>query len=207
MDFDGVILDSTELKTQAFVSVYEGESPPKLAQVLAYQRLHGGVTRRAKFAYFEQHIFGRPGDNESIERLAAAYRNLIYERVLACPFVRGAEDFLELARGRIDLHVISGTPQDELVEIIERRRLTSFFRTIVGAPATKRDAFEAILRENQLVAADTTAIGDANTEYWAADALGVPFIGVVAQGESNPFPANVVTIRSLDRLPVVLGIQ
>ncbi len=207
MDFDGVILDSTELKTQGFVTVYDGEPRAKLAEVLAYQRLHGGVTRRAKFAYFERNIFGRPGDAETIERLAMAYRSLVYEAVLGCSFVRGAEEFLELAHGRIDLHVVSGTPQEELAEIIERRGLTSFFRTIVGAPATKRDAFEAILRENRLAPAETAAIGDAATEYWAAAELGISFIGVVAQNEPNPFPRTVPTIRSLEQLPGLLGIR
>jgi phosphoglycolate phosphatase-like HAD superfamily hydrolase len=207
MDFDGVILDSMKIKTQAFLTVYERESPSRLAQVLAYQRLHGGVTRRAKFAHFEQAIFGRPADGDAIERLAAAYRELIYEAVVACPFVRGAEDFLELAQDRIALHVISGTPRDELLEIIERRGLSSYFHSIAGAPTTKRDAFETILKENQLIAGETTAIGDATTEYWAADELGIPFIGVVPDGEPNPFPTNVPAIRSLEQLPALLGIR
>ena len=97
MDFDGVILDSMELKTQGFVKVYAGEPPSKLAEVLAYQRLHGGVTRRTKFAYFEKSIFGRTGDNETIERLAATYRGIIYDAVLATSFVPGAEEFLRRA--------------------------------------------------------------------------------------------------------------
>jgi phosphoglycolate phosphatase len=207
MDFDGVILDSMELKTQGFVTVYEGEPPSKLAQVLAHQRLHGGVTRRAKFAYFEQHVFGRAGDNETIEHLASAYRDLIYAAVLACPFVRGAEEFLRRAQGQIGLHVISGTPQEELLEIIERRGLTSYFHTIAGAPMTKRAAFEAILNENDLIAAETVAIGDATTEYLAADELGIPFIGVVPDGMPNPFPPGVPTLRSLEELPAILGVQ
>src|SRR5664279_5292976 len=159
MDFDGVILDSMELKTRAFATVYEGEAPSRLEDVLAYQRLHGGVTRRTKFEYFERNIFGRPGDRETIERLASKYRDLVYEAVVACPFVRGAEQFLKAAQGRIDLHVVSGTPQAELREIIDRRNLASYFQTIVGAPTTKRAAFQAILSESKLLPTMATAIG------------------------------------------------
>ena len=207
MDFDGVILDSMEIKTQGFVRVYAGEPPSKLSEVLAYQRLHGGVTRRTKFAYFERSIFGRPGDSETVERLASAYRDIVYDAVVATEFVRGAEEFLKRAQGQIELHVISGTPQDELREIIERRGLTSYFQTIVGAPITKRDAFEGILQENQFLAADTAAIGDATTEYDAAEDLGIPFIGVVPDSASNPFPPGVPTVRSLEELPALLGVR
>lgn len=207
MDFDGVILDSMELKTQGFVRVYAGEPPSKLSEVLAYQRLHGGVTRRTKFAYFEKNIFGRPGDSETVEQLASAYRDLIYEAVLATSFVPGAEEFLKRAQDQIELHVISGTPQEELQEIIERRGLTSYFQTIVGAPTTKRDAFERILKDNQFLPADTAAIGDATTEYDAAEDLGIPFIGVVPNGAPNPFPPGIPALRSLEELPVVLGVR
>jgi beta-phosphoglucomutase-like phosphatase (HAD superfamily) len=112
MDFDGVILDSMEIKTRAFVRVYAGEPASKLSEVLAYQRLHGGVTRRTKFAYFEKSIFGRPGDSETVEQLASAYRDIIYDAVVATAFVPGAEEFLRRAPGHIALHLISGTPQD-----------------------------------------------------------------------------------------------
>ncbi len=206
MDFDGVILDSVELKTQAFATVYRGEAPSKIEQVLAYQRLHGGVTRRTKFEYFERNIFGRPGDDETVGRLASRYRDLVYEAVVACPFVCGAENFLGGTQGRIDLHVISGTPQEELREIIARRNLASYFQTIVGAPTTKRAAFQTILSDRKLIATGAAAIGDALTEYWAAEELGIPFIGVAPDGQSNPFPAAVPVVRTLEDLPRVLGI-
>jgi len=135
MDFDGVILDSMQLKTQAFATVYGDESVAKREEVLAYQRLHGGVTRRTKFAYFERHIFARSGDAAVVERLANAYRDLVYDAVVACAFVPGAERFLDLARGRIELHLISGTPQDELrnkrlyrITPLGRDALTSWVR-------------------------------------------------------------------------------
>jgi phosphoglycolate phosphatase len=67
LDFDGVILESVELKVQAFLKVYEDEDPAKLAQILEYQRLHGGITRRLKFRYFEKHLFGRSGDPAAVQ--------------------------------------------------------------------------------------------------------------------------------------------
>ena len=123
MDFDGVILDSMPLKSQAFATVYAGAAPAAIKEILAYQRLHGGVSRRIKFAYYERNVFGRSGDIDAVERLAEAYRQVVLEAVIACDFVAGALDFLQLAQGKIPLHVVSGTPQEELVEIVCRRGL------------------------------------------------------------------------------------
>lgn len=207
MDFDGVILDSMPLKTQAFATVYGGEPAVKREEVLAYQRLHGGVTRRTKFAYFERQIFARSGDAEEVERLAAAYRDIIYDAVVACAFVPGAERFLEIAHGRIELHLISGTPQEELRDIVALRGLARYFRSVVGAPTTKRDAFAAILALHRHAPATTVAIGDATTEYDAACELGIPFVAVVPPGAGNAFPPAVPVVASLETLPRILGLR
>lgn len=200
LDFDGVIVDSVQLKINAFLTVYENEAPEKLAQVLAYQRLHGGVTRRVKFGHFERHLFGRSGDAAAVEELSAAYTALVHDAVLACPFVRGAEAFLRSAHDRIDLHVVSGTPQEELVDIIQRRGLSGYFRSVHGAPATKPEAFARILAQYHYAAGRTLAVGDAPTEYFAAVELGIAFLGVVADGEPNPFPGDVPIVPTLETL-------
>lgn len=205
MDFDGVILDSMPLKSQAFATVYADAPPAAIARILAYQRLHGGVSRRVKFAYFERNVFGRSGDRDAVERLAQAYRGIVLEAVIACPFVPGALEFLQHAQGKVVLDVVSGTPEEELAEIIGRRGLSGYFRSVIGAPTTKLDAFAAIIERHALRAVDCAAIGDALTEYAAAEALNVPFIGVVPHGEANDFPPHVPVVHDLSALPGLLG--
>jgi phosphoglycolate phosphatase-like HAD superfamily hydrolase len=206
LDFDGVILESVELKIQAFLTIYENETPEKLAQVLEYQSLHGGITRRIKFQYFEKHLFGRSGDPAEVERLSAAYTRLVHDAVLACPFVPGAEKFLQSAHDQVDLHVVSGTPVEELVDIIQRRGLSVYFKSVQGAPETKPEAFARILAQNGYEPARTLAVGDATTEYFAATDLGIPFLGVVPDGEPNPFPAHVPVVSSLETLDELVGV-
>jgi phosphoglycolate phosphatase len=205
LDFDGVILDSVAIKTQAYARIYQEEDPRLLAEIINYQSLHGGVTRRDKFAYFERHLFGRPGDPESLDRLAASYRDLVYEAVLGCAFVPGAEGFLEIAHGRIDLHLVSGTPHNELVDIVHRRGLAKYFATVHGAPMQKHDAFAQIVARGY-DPARTLAVGDAVTEYVAASDLGIPFLGIVPVGSPNPFPTRIPVVASLENLGALLGI-
>jgi phosphoglycolate phosphatase-like HAD superfamily hydrolase len=205
LDFDGVIVDSVGFKTRAFAEVYAGAGPDQLAAILEYQRLHGGITRRDKFAHFERQVFGRAADAAALDRLAAAYRSRVYEAVLACPLIAGAHAFLETAHPRVDLHLVSGTPHDELVDIVQRRGLCRYFRTVQGAPPSKREAFAAILGQGY-DPARTLAVGDAPTEQLAAHALGVPFLGIVAAGARNPFPAGIPVRPTLEHLPRLLGI-
>jgi phosphoglycolate phosphatase len=206
-DFDGVIVESAALKTSAYSTVYAGEDPAALAEVLDYQRRHGGLGRYEKFAHFEHAVFGRAADAAAIDRLAAAYHNVVFEAVLACPFVAGAQEFLRFALGRVDMHLISGTPQDELVDIVERRRLSRYFASVHGAPTSKRAAFERILVENGYAAAATVAVGDATTEFVAAQELGIHFVGIVAPGSASPFPAAVPTLANLEQLGVALRMR
>ena len=90
--------------------------------------------------------------------------------------------------------------------VIQERGLAAFFRSVWGAPSTKVDAFGQILRDNGYEASRVVAIGDSMTEFWAAQELGIPFLGVVAEGSKTRFPADVVTRPSLKAVPELLGI-
>lgn len=206
LDFDGVVLESVQIKIDAFLNVYSGEDPARLGDVLPYLRIHGGVTRRVKFHHFETRFFGRAGDAAAIERLSTRYTSLVHDAVLACPYVPGALEFLERAHVKTDLHVVSGTPQDELDIIVDQRGLRRFFRSVTGAPATKPQAFARLLSDFGYAASRTLAVGDAPTEYWAAIELGIPFLGVIAAGTANVFPAGVRVVATLDALDERLGL-
>ena len=67
-----------------------------------------------KFAECERELFGRLGDPERVERLSGRYSALVFDAVMRAPFVEGAYPLLTAAKGRIDVHVVSETPEEEL---------------------------------------------------------------------------------------------
>lgn len=205
-DFDGVIVDSARLKIQAYAAIYADEDPVKVSQAMRHQEINGGVTRRATLAYFERSLFGRSGDAESVERLAIRFRQIVQDAVVACPFIAGAQTLLQRAHGRIDMHLISGTPHDELVEIVRARSLEHFFKSIVGAPTRKTEAFSRILEDGRYRAEETVAVGDSMTECEAALALGIPFLGLTAPDSARFFPDGIVTRPSLLDVDRLLGL-
>lgn len=205
LDFDGVIVQSVHLKTNAFLQIYADEDPTKLAALLAYQRAHGGVTRRVKFRYFEERIFRRAADDARIEELSRRYTSLVHDAVLACPLVEGAAEFLSIVYGRTHLHVVSGTPAEELADIVLRRGLTPYFASVRGAPESKPEVFRNIVCRGRYAPGEVLAIGDATTECEAAAALGIPFLGIVPEGEMNPFPPAISIVPTLQGLAEGLG--
>jgi phosphoglycolate phosphatase-like HAD superfamily hydrolase len=104
------------------------------------------------------------------------------------------------------MHVVSGTPHDELCDIVARRGLAKFFQSLQGAPAGKLEAFKTIVTSSSGDPAAVLAIGDARTEYLAAREVGSGFLGIVPEGAENPFPADVTVRPSLVAAHELLGI-
>lgn len=206
-DFDGVILDSADIKLRAYTTVYKDEESAKLKKLVEHAQLHGGVTRRIKFEYYERELFGRPGDAKTVDALCRRYSEIVFDAVMKCPFIEGAQQLLERADGKVAMHVVSGTPQDELGRIVEARGLAHFFRSVRGAPAKKRDAFDAITRDEGYERSRVLAVGDSMTEYEAARDVGIAFLGVIPAGIDNPYPANVLVLPTLRNVETVLTIE
>ncbi len=204
-DFDGVILDSTPLKSRAYFDLYAGEDPKKLEEMERHERTHGGVTRRLKFAHYEKELFGRSGDPESVERLAQRFSKIVLDAVIACRFVPGAEDLLKTGLGRIDMHLVSGTPMDELPVILERRDLTRYFKSVQGAPTLKPEAFANIMNRGGYDPARTVAIGDSRTECEVAASLGIPFLGIGIKGDYI-FPDDAILLPTLEGAAALMGL-
>ena len=177
-DFDGVILDSAGLKLRAYPQVYANEDADKVSAIIRHAEYHGGITRRVKFEYYEREIFGRSGDAASVDALCRRYFDIVFEGVLRCAFIDGALELLDRAAGKVRMHVISGTPDGELNEVVRERALARYFVTVRGAPATKRERFQQILSEEGCRPAEALAIGDSMTEFEAARDSCIPFLGL-----------------------------
>lgn len=207
LDFDGVVLQTAALKNRAFAAAYAGADPKALQEITDYAEAHGGVTRRDKFAHIERSWFGRDADGPALDRLTAGFRARVFDAVLAADFVPGAERFLDLASASMAVHLVSGTPHEELLEVVRARGFGRWFASVDGAPPDKRATFARLLREHGYAPSEALAVGDALTEYEAARALGVPFLAIVPPGARNRFPADVPAVPSLEPAPALLGLD
>ena len=94
-DFDGVILDSVDVKTKAFAKMFRQYGPEVEKSVVEYHLHNGGVSRFDKFRYYYEEILKKPVDEEIIKNLSKQFSNLVIDGVLAAPFMPGVKESLE----------------------------------------------------------------------------------------------------------------
>lgn len=188
-DFDGVILDSVNLKTEAFAAMYSQYGPEIEKAVAQYHLENGGVSRFEKFKYYQAVLLGEPPTEEKLEALGEQFQGLVLEKVLKAPFIPGVLDTLEeLKDKKIPSFVVSGTPDEEIKYIVSKRNLNKYFFEVHGSPTTKDALVLDIAKRHQLSLADCLFCGDATTDFYAAQKTGVPFLGIVQRGAVSPFP-------------------
>lgn len=175
-DFDGVLAESVNIKTEAFRKLFEAEGPDVVKAVTAYHLEHGGLSRFEKFRHIYREILKRPLGDEEFDQLCRRFEDLVLEGVIAAPEVEGAKECLERLRDRARLFIVSGTPQDEIRLIVRVRGLEHYFKGIYGSPETKTELVNKILETDNLLPDEVVFIGDAMTDYRAAMDTGTGFI-------------------------------
>lgn len=167
-DFDGVLAESVHIKTQAFYQMYLPFGELMAQKVVAYHQEHGGVSRYEKFRVFHGEFLGLPIDEAKVQELAAQFSQLVKQGVIQAPEVKGATYFLEKYKSQLQYWIITGTPTIEMLPIAEARGITHFFKGIHGSPKKKPFWTEYLLKEHGLKREETLFLGDALTDYKAA---------------------------------------
>jgi HAD superfamily hydrolase (TIGR01549 family) len=185
-----VLVESVDTKTRAFASLYAEHGPAVAERVVAFHLRHGGLSRYEKFRYGHEVVLGRPLPASESERLAARFAERVVDAVIAAPWVAGAREFVEAHWRELPLFIVSGTPQDELRAIAERRGMARYFGEVLGSPAKKEELLRGLLARHRLAPERTLMVGDSITDYDAASAAGLAFLGRVPPGAASPFPAG-----------------
>jgi len=174
-DFDGVILESTEVKIDAFRELFCGY-PDRLKEVLAYHIEQGGISRFVKFRYIYKNILKKELTKEQEAELGRKFTELALDKVLKVPYVPGAKEFLEKKRSQYKFFIASGTPDAELNEVITRRKMGKYFDGVYGSPETKSDIIRKIRKDHRLDKEEIVFIGDANSDRQAARDADIEFV-------------------------------
>ncbi|UCZ56944.1 HAD hydrolase-like protein [Desulfurispirillum indicum] len=181
-DCDGVILNSNQVKTQAFYNAALPYGTQSAQALVDYHVAHGGVSRYQKFRYFLEELVLPGVSGPGFQDLLDAYAAEVRKGLLSCEVASGLHD---LRRLTADAHwlVISGGDQSELREIFALRELTELFDGgVFGSPDTKDHIFT---REIQCgnIAAPAVFVGDSRCDFEAASKAGVDFVFVSAWSE------------------------
>lgn len=186
-DFDGVILESVSVKTEAFRKLFENY-PEHVDDILQFHVENGGMSRFKKFEIIYRDMLRKPLTDEESQRLGEKFTEYCYEGVLQSPYVLGALEFLKKYSQRLLFFVASGTPEEEVRKIVEEKGLSSFFKEVYGSPRSKAELNALILEEYELDPHQALFVGDAVNDLEGALEAGVEFIGRQHALLQNPFP-------------------
>lgn len=201
-DFDGVLAESIDIKERAFRDLYAEFGPEVEAAALAHHKANEGISRLHKIRHCHKALLGIELDDQGVAALGRRYSDRVEDAVIACDWVAGARAFLEAHHGKLPMFVVSGTPDDELKRVVGGRGMTHFFTSVHGSPPRKPPIVSGLLDAHGLSASSSVFVGDAMTDYDAARATGVDFIGRVAPGRESPFPAGTRTLSDLTTLEI-----
>lgn len=190
-DFDGVIAESVDVKTQAFRELFKGH-PDILDEVEKFHLENGGMSRYDKFRHIYANILKLELTEEKFRELCEAFQRLVVDKVVASPFVAGAKETLKYFFEKYPMYVVSGTPQEEIREIIKRRALTKYFLQVYGSPESKTLLIKRILRDNKYKPEEVLFVGDSKNDLKAAVEAGVMFIARVADPDKDWFRSKDV---------------
>jgi len=195
-DFDGVILDSVNVKTRAFSKMFSRYGPEVESAVVKYHLENGGVSRHEKFKYFYENIMNQSIDEDEIQTLGNIFSALVINEVIASPFIDGAYEALETLKSNgVPAYLVSGTPWAEMRDIATKKNVFHFFDEIHGSPAKKWDIVSDILSRKKYKPANCLFVGDALSDYEAAYRNKLHFLGIVSEGAASIFP-NGTKVRN-----------
>jgi len=195
-DFDGVICDSVDVKTQAFATLYSSYGLEIQKIVVNYHLLNGGISRFKKIKYFEEILLQKKTTEEEINILADKFSALVKEKVIASQYIKGADLFIKKYSNLIPQYICTGTPESEILEILKVKGIDIFFRSIYGSPKSKEKILNEIINVSEIKPSEMIYFGDAITDFNAAKKFKIPFIGI--KNSHTSFPLNTIIVRDFE---------
>lgn len=134
LDCDGVILNSNFIKEANIKSILNKHlSGDILFRCLSYFNSNPGISREKKLRKFIT-------DPILLELILKEYNDLNLKSLVEVSLVEGVLDFLESANAAcIEIIVLSGGDQDELIYIFKKLNIFRFFKNILGGPISKKE--------------------------------------------------------------------
>ena len=190
-DFDGVICDSVNIKTEAFVELYSNYEKSISYAVKNYHLQYGGISRFEKIKYFETVLLKNDYNSKIIKKKAQVFSKLVKEKVIKSEYIKGIIEFIS-NNSNIPKFICTGTPENEIKDIVQQRNIYSYFTDVFGSPKSKEQIINNILVKWKLNPNEVLFFGDAITDLNASLKCKLNFIGI--KNSDTVFPINTKEI-------------
>jgi len=126
-DFDGVLAETNEIRSQGFVDLFADIPTESMARFMEFAKANGGLSRYGKIRHFYNCILRQPVSDSQVDALAQQYSKLVAQHIIRAPAVPGSLEFLAEHSNRFELAVVSGSDQNELRHVCQAGGIDKYF--------------------------------------------------------------------------------
>jgi phosphoglycolate phosphatase-like HAD superfamily hydrolase len=173
-DFDGVIKESLEVKTEAFVELFKPFGS-NIVQKVKNHHQSNGASRYDKFPLYLDWA-GKKVSKVAVDDYVDKFSKLVKKQVIDSSWVPGVKEFILKNSSQSYFFILTNTPQLEIEEILSELNIRHFFKDVIGAPTNKADGMKYLIRKYSLNSQKSIMIGDALSDYNASITNNVNFV-------------------------------
>jgi len=175
-DFDGVIAESVQVKTDGFAFLYGQYGKDIVRKVVEHHEANGGMSRFEKIKYYHGSFLKQSITEMEIRKLANLFSEFVIEKVIAASYVPGVLEYIQKYHAKCKLFISTGTPTDEMKQILTGRKIAHYFSDIFGSPNKKEFHIKNILSNYGMRPEELLFYGDSNTDLGAAAFYDIQFV-------------------------------
>ncbi len=174
-DFDGVIKETLEVKSQAFSSLFAGYGSDIRRKVAEHHLSNGGMPRYEKFLIYLDWV-NETASEERLNALSLQFEKYVFGSIINAKWVPGVIQLLETTQNEISHYLFTATPEHEIKKILDKLRIDKIFKGVFGFPTKKEVALAGILNQVSVPSSRVLVIGDSRADFRAAMLCNTKFL-------------------------------
>ena len=179
-DFDGTLIDSNQLKYDAFFKLFPSDDLHKkiVTEVLSE------ILEGSRYVILRETIKRRNTEmnegelDNNVQVLAAKYNVIVADGAKHCKEKPGAKEVLESLSKRYNLYLNSTTPETSLRDIVKHRKWENYFCDIFGYPNDKVSVLLEIIRKETIDPDELLVVGDGKSDRDSANSVKCNFFRI-----------------------------
>ena len=177
-DFDGVLINSNQIREAAFREAFTGYSKKNIAELIKFHKLNEGLSRYVKIEYFFNKILNQKLTKKKSNKILKVYNSICLDKLKDKKLlINETITFIKQLYSTKDFHIASGSDNNELNELFLSLDIGNYFNSINGSPEPKKEIVKRIISENNYNINETCLIGDSINDYEAALQNDIQFFG------------------------------
>ena len=174
-DFDGVIKDSVEVKSDAFEQLFLPFGKDIAKKVRIHHEENGGISRFDKLPIYLDWA-GQTLSTQLIDEYSDKFSLLVKQKIIDSEWTNGVLEYLQENYQRQQFFIVTATPQQEIEEILIQLKIENYFKQVIGSPVSKVSALKLLINKYGKDRKKAIMIGDTLSDFESAKDRQIPFV-------------------------------